>query len=118
MRSEHAAMVAAAGMFNGAVIDGHAIKGSTIKRIEKDSRSIRISPTSGQGKAKSAPKSQPVPKTTTPAAPKEPKAPKVPITTRIRSRFAAIPWQVWRTLAGLIVLAFRRMEGRQPRRTA
>lgn len=35
MRSEHAAMVAAAGMFNGAVIGGKAIKGSTIKYIEK-----------------------------------------------------------------------------------
>jgi hypothetical protein len=33
MRKEHAALVAAAGMFNGEVIDGKAIKGSTIKKV-------------------------------------------------------------------------------------
>lgn len=33
MRSEHAAMVAAAGMFNGAIVGGKALKGSTIKRV-------------------------------------------------------------------------------------
>ncbi len=33
MRKEHAALVAAAGMFNGEVIGGRAIKGSTIKKV-------------------------------------------------------------------------------------
>ena len=32
MRTEHAGMVAAAGLFNGAVIDGKVIRGSTVKR--------------------------------------------------------------------------------------
>jgi hypothetical protein len=32
MRVEHAGMVAAAGMFNGAVIDGKVLKGSTVKK--------------------------------------------------------------------------------------
>jgi hypothetical protein len=38
MRSEHAAMVAAAGMFNGAVVGDKVIKGTTIKRVLKTTK--------------------------------------------------------------------------------
>jgi hypothetical protein len=38
MRSEHAAMVAAAGLFNGAVVGHKIIKGTTIKRVLKTTR--------------------------------------------------------------------------------
>jgi hypothetical protein len=38
MRSEHAAMVAAAGLFNGAVVGQKIIKGTTIKRVLKTTK--------------------------------------------------------------------------------
>ena len=67
-----------------------------VARAQADKKSIRVGPPAA------APRPPPV-------AP--PSAPAVPLRARcanvfaaLRARFAAIPWQVWRTLAGLVVL--------------